>query len=34
LKEHGIASDPLCVYVCMRHEEDFWVEGDFWNHEV
>jgi hypothetical protein len=31
LKEAGIATDPLCVYVSMRHNEDFWVEGDFWD---
>jgi hypothetical protein len=33
LKEEGLLSDPFCVYVCMRHVEDFWVEGDFWNVE-
>jgi hypothetical protein len=31
LKELGFVSLPLSVYVCMRHVEDFWVEGDFWS---
>ena len=31
LKENGLVAEPLCVYVCMTHVEDFWVEGDFWN---
>ncbi len=30
LKDAGIVTEPLCVYVCMRHIEEFWVEGDFW----
>ena len=30
LKEESLVTEPLCVYVCMRHVEDFWVEGDFW----
>jgi hypothetical protein len=33
LGEYGIASEPLAVYVCMRHVEKFWVEGDFWSED-
>ena len=33
LKDEGIVTSPLCVYVCMRHVEGFWVEGDFWSQE-
>ena len=25
----GVVSRPFCVYTCMRHIEDFRVEGDF-----
>jgi len=31
LKSSGSASLPLSLYVCMRHVEEFKVEGDFWN---
>lgn len=33
LEELGVVSKPLSVYVCMRHVEDFHVEGDFWRDE-
>jgi hypothetical protein len=31
LKENLFVKEPLAVYVCMRHVEDFWVEGAFWS---
>ena len=33
LKQIGVASEPLSVYACMRHVEDFRVEGDFWSED-
>jgi hypothetical protein len=33
LKELGCVSLPFSVWICMRHVEDFRVEGDFWNRD-
>jgi hypothetical protein len=33
LKQIGVASEPLSIYTCMRHVEDFRVEGDFWRED-
>lgn len=34
LKENDIVREPYSLYVCMRHIEDFRVEGDFWSHDL
>lgn len=33
IKEEGMVSSPLSIYVCIRHVEDFRVEGDFWSED-
>jgi hypothetical protein len=33
LKEMGVVSSPYSVWTCIRHVEDFRVEGDFWNND-
>jgi hypothetical protein len=33
LQELGFVSLPFSVWICMRHVEDFRVEGDFWNRD-
>ena len=33
LKEMGVVSSPLSIWICIRHVEDFRVEGDFWNND-
>ncbi len=29
----GLASEPLSIYVCVRHVDSFDVRGNFWNEE-
>jgi hypothetical protein len=31
LQEMGVVFSPYCVWTCMRHVEEFRVEGEFWN---
>jgi hypothetical protein len=31
LKENNLVTLPISLYICMRHVEDFKVQGDFWS---
>jgi hypothetical protein len=33
LKETDLVTLPICIYVCMKHVEDFKTQGDFWTND-
>lgn len=33
IKENGLTSHPLSIYVCVRHVESFATDGEFWNED-